>query len=111
MPRLPIALVVCLVCGVGAPTALAQGGSGLYAPFPEPASAEQAQRYVEELGVQARAGQLRRGRFLGASLTGAPATAAASRRAGSGTAAAGWLVVPVLAALAVAAALTVRRPA
>ena len=81
MRRSLVVLFASFACWV--PPAMAQGGNGLYSPFPEPASTEQAQEYLQELGVQASATDLAEGRALDLS----PVTVTGpSRRAGDGTA-------------------------
>ena len=111
MPRSSPALLVVLVYAVCAPSAWAQGGSGLYEPFPEPASAQRAQDYVEQLGVSVSVPQLRQGRFVGDARqqpTAAPAQASDRAQAG---AAGAWLPLPLVAGTAVAVLLTLRRRA
>lgn len=82
--------------------ALGQGGNGLYAPFPEPASAQQAQEYVQGLGVEATLAELRSGRALGLAVT---EPGDASRRAGAEGAPGLWLLAGLVATLGAAGVL------
>lgn len=103
---------------VGAPSAAAQGGNGLYGPFPEPARPEASRGFYGDLiPTSVSAAALRRGVVLpqGRPLAAAgPGNLAASRRAGvaghpdAGT---GWMIGAVLAAAAGAglAAVVLRR--
>jgi hypothetical protein len=111
-PKSLVVVIACCATASFAPAARAQeGGGGLYAPFPEPAKGGQAQSFIEELGVNAGIRDLDRGRFVGpAARWDAPALPApASRRAGVDSSSAVWLLVPLLAALGVAAAVDRRR--
>ena len=101
MWKLAAALLVCLTCAgsIGVRAAHGQDGGGLYEPFPEPASVERAQEYVEQLGIRASIAELRRGRSLDLPLV--PAGAVSSRAtagAGSAPLLLGWLVAGVVTA-------------
>jgi hypothetical protein len=111
-------LVVSLLL---ATPAAAQGGGGLYEPFPEPAPTDQVRAFISKLpgGDRAKTSrlsgrELEHGEFPSPELTASTGTGAASRRAGVGTGAAfldGWpaALAAVLLAGAGAAALARRR--
>jgi hypothetical protein len=103
---------------VGAPSAAAQGGTGLYGPFPEPAGRGVSRGFYGDLiPTSVSAGALRRGVVLpqGRRLAAAGSgDLGASRRAGIAghpDASAGWVVGAALAAAAAAglAAVVLRR--
>jgi hypothetical protein len=103
---------------VGAPSAAAQGGTGLYGPFPESARPEASRGFYGDLiPTSVSAGALRRGVVLpqGRQLAAAGSgDLAASRRAGIAghpDASTGWVVGAALAAAAAAglAAVVLRR--
>jgi hypothetical protein len=106
-----VALIACGGLALTASPALAQGGGGLYAPFPEPTGRDQAQTYVEQLGVRASLAQLKRGRALDAAARHGPARPAvgASSRAGLGSTSSVRLLGPLAALLLVAAVVDRRR--
>jgi len=105
---------------VAAPSAAAQGSTGLYGPFPEPAHREASRGFYGDLiPTSVSAGALRRGVVLpqGRALAAAgPGDLAASRRAGVAghpDASTGWAVGAALAAATgagVAAIVLRRRP-
>jgi len=79
---------------------MAQGGGGLYAPFPEPAKQDRAQDYAAQLGLDVTSAQLEQGRVLRGPVTAAPSS---SRRAGVGSTSSVRMLAPLLAALLAAA--------
>ena len=104
MRRSLVVLLASFACWVT--PAMAQGGNGLYSPFPEPASAEQAQEYLQGLGVRTSLPELREGRSIGLP----PAAAAApTRRSGAGGAPGLTLLLAVLVPLALAGASSLAR--
>jgi hypothetical protein len=112
VPRSLVALLACCtVAGSAAPPAAAQGGGGLYAPFPEPRAGDQAQNYVEQLGIRASRADLKTGRMVGpgARWTAGAASPAASPRAGVHSGSSVALLGSLLAALALAVVVDRRR--
>ena len=121
MPRALLATmaVVGMLALAGPPSANAQGGAGLYGPFPEPVRRQQARDFFGDLiPTSVSAGALQNGAVLpaGRPLAAAgPGDLAASRRAGvvgdpdGGSA---WLAGAALAAAAAGFAVVVlrRRP-
>jgi hypothetical protein len=114
-----VAVVGTLVLA-GAPSASAQGGAGLYVPFPRLERTDRARAFFGDLvPTSVSAATFGRGVVLpaGRSLeAAAPLAAPASDRAGSGgdpDGGAGWLAgaaLVAIAAVALAAALLRRRP-
>jgi hypothetical protein len=118
-----LAVVLSLVAfAATAAPARAQGGGGLYEPFPEPAPLDQARRFIERLpgqrgseaaGLSDR--QLERGQLLsGSTLAAARGPGPASARGGEGVDAGlfhGWLTAFAALALAAATSVAVLRRA
>ena len=106
-----MSVLACGALACFAPPASAQGGGGLYEPFPEPVRNGRAESYVQQLGVKATEADLDHGRVLGAAARPEAAVAPAidaSRRAGVGSTSAVRLLTPLLAIL-LAAGLVDRR--
>jgi hypothetical protein len=85
MWRLVVVVLSVLVAGAGCGgRSSAQGGNGLYEPFPQSRAASQAQDFAVRLGVPATAKDLSSGVFVGSSLppTAAVAASGPSGRAG-----------------------------
>ena len=122
MPRALLATlaVVGMLALAGPPSANAQGGAGLYGPFPEPVRRQQARDFFGNLiPTSVSAGALQNGAVLpaGRPLAAAgPGDLAASRRTGAvgdPDGGAAWLVGGALAAAAAAGFAVVvlrRRP-
>lgn len=106
-----IAVAACLACALTAPAAHAQDGGGLYTPFPEPVAQDRVQRYIEQLGVKTRPGDLAQGRVVRRKGERPERSVAvvASRRAGVGSVSNAWLLAPLLGALALTAVVAGRR--
>jgi hypothetical protein len=99
------------VAAATAPPALADGGAGLYAPFPSPSRAKPTQEYLARIGLTATPERLRTGVPLGRFAAADPAQAAGpSARAGIGTdSTAAGIVLAAAVALAAIASFTVRH--
>ena len=113
MPRISLVVLSVLVLGaVCAPSALGQGGNGLYEPFPQPRAASRAQAYAARLGVSATKVELGKGVFVGRTLrrSGGANSPAASDRAGLSASTAGLagLLLVVLAALGILGVMRLR---
>jgi hypothetical protein len=121
MRSVAVLLVIVAACvALGAPPARAQGGGGLYEPFPEPAGKRVVRDFLErlpggsgELVDRMTDEDLERGSFVpGVGGVDSSAQRPASARAGaSGDPAvtSGWVLAFAAAAAAGAAALLVRR--
>jgi len=105
MRCLPAVLAVLVTAATLAGPAQAEQGTGLYAPFPSPQGGARAERFVGQLGVNAKTAQLERGVDL--DRHPAPAVRAAGVRAGVGVPAPRGALIGVLALAAVAATLAV----
>jgi MYXO-CTERM domain-containing protein len=101
---------VLVVGAAWVPQAAAQGGNGLYEPFPQPRAESRAQAYAARLGVSATKHELGKGLFVGRGLSARAGRErpAASARAGVKASTAGPATL-LIAALAGLAALGVAR--
>src|SRR3954454_8325638 len=93
-----------------APPALADGGAGLYAPFPSASRQKPAQAYLGRIGLSTTPERLRGGLPLGPFAGAAPAAATGpSARAGLGTdSTATGLILAAAVALVAIASIAVR---